>query len=100
MKSYSTLTEAIADLKKRGYERDFNLKENCIECSASGTQLSPEEFEITETYRFEGESDPGDELVLYAIASKDGMNGILVNAFGPYSDTMSDALIAKLRFHK
>lgn len=100
MNSYSTLTEAINDLKKRGYERDFNLKENCIECSASGTRLSPDEFEITETYRFEGESDPGDESVLYAIASKDGMNGILVNAFGPYADTMSDALIAKLRFHK
>ncbi|HWB62650.1 MAG TPA: hypothetical protein VG603_03995 [Chitinophagales bacterium] len=100
MKSYETITEAVADLKKRGYDRDFNLRETRIECTTSGKQLSPEEFEITEVYRFEGNTDPGDEMVLYAIESNDGMKGTLVNAFGPYSNPVSDALVAKLRFHK
>ena len=99
MKNFETLTEAVNDLKARGYGLDFNLRDTRIECSSTGAQLSPAEFEITETYRFEGNTDPGDEMVLYAIESKDGLKGTLVNAFGPYANTASDELIAKLKFH-
>ena len=28
--SYGTVTQALEDLKKKGYLIDFNLKENCI----------------------------------------------------------------------
>ncbi len=99
MKSFETLTEAIADLKSRGFDRDFNLRESYIECTTSGLQFSPEQFEIVETHRFEGETNPSDEAVIYAIESKTGIKGTLVNAFGPYADSASDKLIAKLRFH-
>lgn len=100
MKAYSTLVEAINDLRQQGYERDFNLRETCIECTNSGLQLSPADFEITGTYRFDGNTDVDDEVVLYAIESKNGLKGLLVNAYGTYADSVSDALIAKLRFHK
>ena len=100
MKTFETLTEAINDLKTRGDLRDFNLKEDCVECSNSGTQLSANEFEITETYHFDGSTDVDDEVVLYAIESKNGWKGTLVNAYGVYADSISDALIAKLKFAK
>jgi len=101
MKSFETVTEAIADLKERGYDLDFNLKDTVIECPSKNLQLSAKEFEITETYRFEGETDPGDEMVVYAIEGKNGeLKGTLVNAFGPYANTASDEIIAKLKFHK
>jgi hypothetical protein len=99
MKSYDTLTEAITDLKARGFNMDFNLRETQIECATTGRKLSPQEFEITEVYRFEGDTDPGDELVLYAIESKDGLKGTLMNAYGAYSNTMSNELIGKLTVH-
>ncbi len=100
MKAYSTLVHAIDDLRKKGYDRDFNLRESCLECSASGRQLSPDDFEITGTYHFDGNTDVDDEVVLYTIESKSGLKGLLVNAYGIYADSVSDALIAKLRFHK
>ena len=96
MKSYDTLTEAITCLKARGFDLDFNLKETQIECTTTGRKLSPNEFEITEVYRFEGDTDPGDEMVLYAIESKDGLKGTLMNAYGVYSNTISNELIGKL----
>lgn len=99
MKSYDTLTEALADLKARGYDRDFNLRETCIECTNSKRQLSPADFEITEVYRFEGMTNPSDQSILYAIESHDGMKGTLVNAYGPDADPVSQELIAKLRTH-
>jgi hypothetical protein len=96
MKSFDTLTEAVEDLKKRGYLLDFNVKETCLENAEKGVQLSPSEFEITEVYRFEGNTDPGDEMVLYAIESNNGLKGMLVNAYGAYSSPLPDSLVAKL----
>ena len=98
MYDYETLTEAIKNLKERGYKLDFNLTENCIICNEE--KFDPEDFEITEVYRFEGDTDPADEAVLYAIESKKGVKGILINAFGIYADSMSDEMIKKLSFHK
>lgn len=100
MNTFETLIDALNDLKARGYDRDFNLREQCLECSQSGAQLSAEDFEITETYHFDGQTDVDDEVVLYAIESRDGLKGTLVNAYGAYADTSSDAIIAKLNFHK
>jgi hypothetical protein len=98
MISYDTVTEAVKGLKERGYTLDFNLKSNCIECE--GQKLSSNDFEIAEVYRFEGNSDPADESVVFAIESSNGVKGILVNAFGVYSESLSDEMIKKLNYQK
>ncbi len=96
---YATLTEALDDLKKRGYTLDFDLRPTCIECGAAQLQLQPEDFEITEVYRFEGASSPDDNDVVYAIEGKNGQKGVLTDAYGAYSDQHSAELLAKLRTH-
>ncbi|MBK8344964.1 MAG: hypothetical protein IPL12_17790 [Bacteroidetes bacterium] len=48
----------------------FIWSKNALVCNSSLTQLSPDEFEIDETYRFEGNTDPGDEMILFAILDK------------------------------
>lgn len=98
--SYDTLSEALNDLAKRGYTHDFNVECDYIECKDLELMLKPEDFEITEFYRFEGESNPGDEEVVFAIESKDGTKGVLVNAFGIYGDTVSDEMLKKLRIDR
>ena len=96
MYTYDTVTEAVSGLKKRGYTIDFNREYDCITCHTTPLSLKPNEFEITEVYRFEGNSDPADEAVVYAIESKHGEKGILVDGFGPSSDAASETLIEKL----
>lgn len=98
MPAYDTVSEAVNGLKERGYTLDFNLSSNCLECS--GEKFDPQNFEITEFYRFEGTSDPADESIVYAIESSSGVKGVLVNAFGVYSESLSDEMIRKLKFHK
>ena len=98
MYTYETVSDAVNGLKKRGYFMDFNLDENCIVCHED--KFNPAEFEIVEFHRFEGNTDPADESVVFAIESKSGLKGVLVNAFGVYSEPMSDEMIKKLRFHK
>lgn len=95
---YDTVSAAINGLKERGYTKDFNLEENCLVCHEDKYRL--EEFEIVEVYRFEGDSDPADEAVVYGIKSKDGQKGILVNGYGISADAMSSEMAQKLNIHK
>jgi hypothetical protein len=37
---------------------------------------------------------------VYGIASKDGLKGILVTAYGAYTDSMSTAMLRKLALKK
>ncbi|TXE20560.1 phosphoribosylpyrophosphate synthetase [Psychroflexus gondwanensis] len=98
-KNYDTVTEAMADLKKLGYTIDFSIltEKECLICHSTATELSPEDFEIDQFYRFEGESDPGDQMIVYAISSnKNNVKGVVVNAYGIYADNESSAIVKKL----
>jgi len=95
---YGTITEAIEQLRKRGYTVDFNLKENCIVCDPH--KFDSNEFEIVDIYRYEGDTDPADETTVYAIESNNGIKGILVNGYGSSSDSMSAEILSKLKIRK
>jgi hypothetical protein len=97
MYTYDTLSEAVNGLKQRGYTIDFNIDADSLVCKKTPVSLAPDEFEITEVHRFEGNTDPADEAVVYAIESKHGQKGVLVNAYGPDADAASDALVKKLK---
>ncbi|MXV38146.1 phosphoribosylpyrophosphate synthetase [Flavobacteriaceae bacterium Ap0902] len=102
-KSYDTVVEAIQDLQKEGYTLDFSIltEQDCIFCRSTEDQLSPDDFKIDGVYRFEGETDPGDSMVVYAISSTDeSLKGTLVNAYGMYADKASSKLIKKLETHQ
>jgi hypothetical protein len=98
MYTYDTITAAVNGLKQRGFNLDFNLAENCIICHEE--KFNPEDFEIVEVYRFEGNTDPADEAVVYAIASKNGLKGVLVSGYGISADPMSAEMARKLNMHK
>lgn len=101
MKIYTTLSLAINDLAKKGYTSNFNIKDNCLECLENKLLLKPDEFEIDEVYRFQEMSDLDNESILYAISSpRHNIKGLLVNAYGTYSDTATTELIKKLESFK
>lgn len=95
--NFDTLSEALESLRQEGYTRNFNLKEEVIECIDNKEQFRPERFTITNAYRFEGFSDPSDNSVLYAIEAADGSKGTLVDAYGAYTDALSPEMIQKLK---
>lgn len=101
MKAYETVTEALNDLKRKGYTIDFNIAFDKVICSENKICLNPNEFEITEVYRFEGDTNPSDEDVVYAIISKDGTKkGTMTSAYGMYAESVSTDMLKKLSIHK
>ena len=100
MYTYDTVVEAINGLKTRGYTIDFNIAGDKIICSENKHCLNPNEFQITEVHRFEGDTNPSDEDVVYAVAAKEGnLKGVITSAFGLYADSISADMIKKLTMH-
>lgn len=96
MYAYDTLSLAINGLKSRGFYTDFNLEENCLVCN--NEKFDVNDFEIVEFYRFEGDSNPSDESIVYAIESANGLKGILVSGYGISAEGMSAEMAKKLSF--
>lgn len=95
---YPTLSGTMTQLKAEGYTEDFNLGFDCVHCRGENLKISPDEFQVDKFFRFEGESNPDDSSILYAISSeKHGVKGVLVNGYGIYSDALTDEMIAKLK---
>ncbi len=97
MQTYDTVTAALSGLKAKGYTLDFNIAFDNIKCEEHDICLNPNEFEITEVFRFEGDTNPSDEDVVYAVESKDNqVKGTITSAYGMYADSVSYTMLKKL----
>lgn len=98
--NYDTVSEALSDLVKRGYTVDFSLQAGaeCLSCKEIAISLACDQFNIDEIHRFDGATDPGDEMIVYAIsASCYPMRGFLCNAFGMYANEKNSEIVQFLQ---
>jgi hypothetical protein len=80
MYHYATVSKALDELNENGFTYDFNLHEEDI-------AKNPQKYEIKHIYRYEGDTDPGDEAVVYGIQSISGKKGVFVAGFAANSVT-------------
>ena len=80
-----SLSSCVNRMKKEGYVEDFQVTENGLTTFDHRKNFGPDQVRIVNFYRFEGESDPGDNSVLYVIETDDGLKGTLVDGYGAYA---------------
>jgi hypothetical protein len=97
---YGTVTEALADLARRGFIANFEYLDGALTAVDSGRTFGAEELTIVEHHRFEGASDPEDMAVVYAIESRDGVRGVVVDAFGVYADPELGEFLRTVTIHE
>ena len=96
MTHFTTLTEAMQDLTSRGYTEEFAPEGDHLKVtSLDEVRYRSDDFKVDEFHRFEGTSDPGDEMTLYAISCHNGIKGLFVSAQGTYANEVSAELMAK-----
>jgi len=86
-KNLNTMVDCVNSLVLQGFTEDFKAREAGLESLSTRRIYKPDEIKILNFYRFEGESDPADNSILYAIEASDGKRGTLVDAYGPYADS-------------
>ncbi|MEZ5014888.1 MAG: hypothetical protein R2794_11410 [Chitinophagales bacterium] len=78
---YTTMTEALSALAENGYEIDFNIAGNR---RTAGWEKDADAV-IHIIYRYEGETDPADETVVYGIETTAGVKGVFVVAYDSHN---------------
>src|SRR3954467_3178810 len=89
MYHYATVSKALEELKEKGFTVDFNIQEKRI-------IDSPDNFEIVHIYRYEGESDPGDEATVFGIKSSTGEKGVFVAGMNAYTEKSAAMVLNEL----
>jgi len=90
--SMKTAADAIKILKADGFTKDYNL----IFKDKTPEDIPPI-YRIKKVYRFEGESNPSDEEVVYAIEDQtNGQKGVFVDGYGIYTDPHSADILTEL----
>lgn len=89
MYHYATVSKALEELAEKGFSVDFNILENRI-------INSPDDFEIVHIYRYEGQSDPGDEATVFGIKSSTGEKGIFVAGLSTFADSSAAMVLHEL----
>ncbi len=92
----NTLTACVNKVVKDGYTDSFKVKRQGLYSCTKDKLYTPEEVCVQNFYRFEGESDPGDNTILYVIETADGQKGTLIDAYGPYSDADTNAFMKEV----
>jgi hypothetical protein len=92
----NTLTACVNKVVKDGYTDTFKVTSKGLYAPAKEKYFAPEEVHVLNFYRFEGESDPADNAIMYVIETDDGMKGTLIDAYGPYSDVNVTAFMKQV----
>jgi hypothetical protein len=91
-----TLADCINKVVLQGYAESFRVTKQGMQAMKNEKIFQPEEICIVNFYRFEGESDPGDNSILYVIETSDGSKGTLVDAYGAYADEAVNKFIKQV----
>jgi hypothetical protein len=92
-----SVAETIAWLTSRGYRGSFRAEEAGLRDAATGRLHRPEHLRIEALARFEGDSDPGDSAVVFALSDRRREPiGTYVVAFGPLIDRLDADAVRRL----
>lgn len=92
----NTLTSCVNKVVKDGYVDSFKVTQQGLYSAAKDMNYQPEQVRVINFYRFEGQSDPGDNAIMYVIETEDGQKGTLIDAYGAYSDNSVNTFMDKV----
>ncbi len=99
--TYMTNMEKCIDfLEENGYTDQFKVEKKRLLCVTNNKKYKPADVKGVNFYRFEGNSNPDDTSILYAIETCDGRKGTLTDAYGLYSDDDTSEFVKEVDVNK
>ncbi|MEO6683641.1 MAG: hypothetical protein ABIN48_12540 [Ginsengibacter sp.] len=85
----TTITSVLEKLRLKKMDNEFQVTPKGFTIG-NNKFYQPEDLKIIRNYRFEGDSNPADNSVIYLIEANDGLIGYSMDAYGAYSDHDGD----------
>jgi hypothetical protein len=93
-----TLSDAVRRLQADGYTGNwFATPDHKLACDETGEVVDPGDVVIDHILRFEGQSDPGDMTILFALQAPSGDRGLYSAAFGALTESDDSEVIARMQ---
>ena len=92
----SEMLETLDFLRSEGFTCSFSASDGMLKCLETGKSVSPEHLTVVRVHRFEGAKDQGDQSVVYAVSDGHGLQGVIIDSYGPYADADLAECILKL----
>lgn len=95
--SMDTPSDMTRRLQADGYTANLYAGEDrMLRCDEWPEPVDPSTVAVDQRGRFEGQSDPGDEVILFAVTTQDGYRGIYTAAFTSQTPPEDVAIIRVL----
>lgn len=91
-----SLVSVLNSLTLSSFTIQFKVTEQGLMSMTTQKLFQPGEIAISHFYRFEGESNPDDNAILYAIETNTGEKGTLIDAYGIYNNSQISDFIQKV----
>ena len=92
-----TVTDALARLRNDGYTADFTgTSQGRLACQHCNRTMGSSDVQVDHTVRFEGDTNPDDQDIMFAIQCVCGCKGVYSAAYGPATPPEDAAVLQSL----
>ncbi|MFN4248528.1 MAG: hypothetical protein ACK4EY_12425 [Flavipsychrobacter sp.] len=91
-----TISMVLNSLKNKGQDNEFLIAKSgaILLC---GKRYKNSEISIIHIYRFEEDTDPAEQAIIYLIKTNDGIIGYSLDAYGVYTNHGNDGFSTAIR---
>ncbi len=93
---YDTLADATSQLLEKGYNINFQVNSAGKLTDNKDLEFEPTEVILKEVHRFEGMTNPADSSILYAVATRSGEKGIVIDSYGAEGSEVTSDFMNKV----
>lgn len=90
------MKEIMAELSAKGFNKNFRIEGNRLISNETRKTYASDEVQLVDFYRFEGDSNPGDSSILYALETASGEKGTLINNYGAGANLETDEFLQRI----
>ncbi len=91
-----SLASCLNKIVSEGYTEEYKVTDKGLESLQKNCNYTPEQVNVINFFRFEGQSNPNDNAILYVIETNDGGKGTLVDAYGVYTNPHIEEFITRV----
>lgn len=87
-----SLSQVMNVWRDEGYNNEISIDDN-QNAYVQGEKINPEELKIDKKERFEGQTNPSDMSILFAVSHKGKKLGLIVDSYSPKEETVTSKFL-------